>query len=297
MLSLLACCALSATGSGQDGLLKATPAVFGPGVVRCAVALPPTHSFWLFVATGGAVSLPGIVGPCRLTGPTALFGTGRGSASFALPIPPLVPATRLWFQAVVAGPAGAFCSDVEPSVVLAVALDRRSPPRASQAAATVNVGQHVELRARLEPSEFASGASWSWSVAGPHVRDYTDDPSVAFRVVPMQPADYLGSALELYWLPDPGQVHPNPGTAIARTVSVGGMLGERPGRNGVRDVRRQATVVAEEVAVPDDLRSARREQEPVVGQVPVRVIAAWPDADTSHRDTVLLVTVIADPPP
>ncbi len=103
-------------------------------------------------------------------------------------------------------------------------------------AGTQNVGQLV--RFGLSPA-LPGGTTYQWMVDGDVLEDYSEHTQNGlWSTDPMDPPDSQGSTIQFYWKPDPSQVHPLNGGAVARNVR---MIATLPG--GAKCIRELAVNV------------------------------------------------------
>jgi len=92
---------------------------------------------------------------------------------------------------------------------------------------TFNVGQKTTLTA---VTTGFTAASFSWTIPGPHIKDYNEDLGTQMAVPPATPlpwsttplaaADLAASTVSFYWKPSAAQIHPLTGGPEARVVSL-----------------------------------------------------------------------------
>lgn len=92
---------------------------------------------------------------------------------------------------------------------------------------TFNVGQQVTLTA---VTTGFTASSFSWSIAAPHIKDYSDDLGTKLSPAPaaplpwsttaLAPADLAAATVSFFWKSSPAQTHPLTGGPEARNVSL-----------------------------------------------------------------------------
>ncbi|HEV8611031.1 MAG TPA: tyrosinase family protein [Thermoanaerobaculia bacterium] len=92
---------------------------------------------------------------------------------------------------------------------------------------TFNVGQKTTLTA---VTTGFTATSFSWTIPGPHIKDYNDDLGTQLTVPPATPltwsttplaaADLAATPVSFYWKPSAAQIHPLNGGPEARVVSL-----------------------------------------------------------------------------
>jgi hypothetical protein len=92
---------------------------------------------------------------------------------------------------------------------------------------TFNVGQKTTLTA---VTTGFTATSHSWTIPGPHIKDYNEDlgtklfpvpaTPLAWSTTPISAADLAAPAVSFYWKPSPAQIHPLMGGPEARVVSL-----------------------------------------------------------------------------
>lgn len=224
-LAFLAVALLAASlPRGQEPSLRLAPdLVAAPGTVEMHFAAPPDAHALVLITDRGAdrtVVLPGIGGALRLAQPFAILGPLRGGAAAIVPVPQAQPAGPLHAQALVLHRGRLWFDAVATATVVRLSIQRVSRPRPPQGEWRVNVGQHLEVRAVLEPAPLAGAATFTWRLHGPHLREYREDVAAPFRTVAMQPADYRNQDLACYLLPAAIQRHPFAIGPLPRLVAV-----------------------------------------------------------------------------